>query len=485
MVMGETAVSTELVVVGGGPGGYATAFRAAQRGLDTTLVSDEAAGLGGVCLLRGCIPSKALLEMTGRMDRAREAAEAGIRFGDPEIDLDALRDWTGEVVRGLVEGLGELAEARGVRVVEGRGRFESSSRLRVLDADVTEVEFEHAVVAAGARPVALPDVPFGGAVWDSARALELPEVPDRLLVVGAGYVGLEMATVYARLGSAVTVVEEEDRILPLADPELAAPLARRLEGLLEELRLETRVRSLEAEEDGVVAELGGDGERFDRVLVAVGRAPATEELGLEETEVTRDDDGFLVVDEERRTRDPRIFAVGDCTAGKGLAHEAMGQGKVAADVIAGEAAAWDPRAIPAVVYTDPQVAWCGLTEAEAREGGGEVRVARFPLAASGRARTMAGSATDGLVKLMADDHGRLLGAGFTGPHVESLVAEAALALEMGATAADLALTIHPHPTLSEPLAEAAELLEGVPTHVAAPDGHDRGGTAAPRSEEEA
>jgi dihydrolipoamide dehydrogenase len=482
--MGETSVSTEVVVVGGGPGGYAAAFRAAQRGLDTTLVSDEPAGLGGVCLLRGCIPSKALLEMTGRVDRARVAAEAGIRFGDPEIDLDALREWTGEVVRGLVGGLGKLAEARGVRVVEGRGRFESSRRLRVLDSDVTAVEFEHAIVAAGARPVALPDLPFDGAVWDSARALELPEVPERLLVVGAGYVGLEMATVYARLGSAVTVVEEEDRILPLADPELAAPLARRLEGVLEELRLETSVRSLEAEEGGVVAELGGESESFDRVLVAIGRAPATEELGLEETEVTRDDDGFLVVDEERRTTDPRIFAVGDCTGGKGLDHEAMREGKVAADVLAGEPAAWDPRAVPAVVYTDPQVAWCGLTEAQAREGGGEVRVARVPLAASGRARTLAGSATDGLVKLVADDHGRLLGAGFCGPHVESLVAEAALALEMGATTADLALTIHPHPSLSETLAEAAELLEGVPTHVEAPDGSDRPGRAPPESEEE-
>lgn len=476
MVMGEMSVSTEVLVLGGGPGGYAAAFRAAQRGLDATLVTDEADGLGGVCLLRGCVPSKALLEMTARIDMAAEAGEAGIRFDAPKVDRDALGAWKDDVVDTLISGLDALAEKRGVRVVEGRGRFESSSRLHVEDADVGAVDFDHAVVATGSRPTPLPDVPFGGPVWDSERALELVEIPESLLVVGAGYVGLELGTVYARLGSDVTVVEMADRILPSVDAELTEPLRRRLEDLFDDVRLGTEVDALSADEDGVDVTLDESGEeRYDAVLVAVGRTPVTDELGLESTGVELDEDGFVRVDETRRTRDEAIWAVGDVVGGKGLAHEAMREGKVAADVIAGEPAAFDARAVPAVVYTDPQIAWCGDLEMDDGEGGAQVEVARFPMRASGRARAMGAAAADGLVKLVTDaESGRVLGAGFTGRHVESLVAEATLAMEMGATARDLAATIHPHPTLSEGLGEAAEAILGLPTHFS-PRDSDEGG----------
>lgn len=467
MVMGEAAVKAEVAVVGGGPGGYAAAFRAAQHGLDTILISDEAEGLGGACLLRGCIPSKALLEMTGRIDLAREAAEAGIRFQEPEIDREELGNWCRGVVDALTSGLDSLAEEKGVRVIRGRARFASSSRLRVEDADVDAVEFGHTVVATGSRPVEIPDLPFGELIWDSERALALSEIPESLLVVGAGYAGLELGTVYARLGSRVTVVEREDRILPSADPDLVEPLAKHLEELFHDIQLETEVQDVTVLDDGVTVVLSGEEETFHRVLVAVGREPVTDDLGLEETEVERDEEGFIVVNEERRTTDDRIFAVGDCNGGLGLAHEAMAEGKVAADVLAGEPSAWDVRAVPAVIYTEPQVAWCGLTEDQARREEIPVAVSHFPFSSSGRARTMGAVAIPGLLKLIAEEEtGRLLGMGVTGRQVESLVAEAALALELGASVRDLALTIHPHPTLSEALGEAAEVLLELPTHQA-------------------
>ena len=475
MVMGEMSGSADVVVVGGGPGGYAAAFRAAQRGLETTLVSDEDRGLGGVCLLRGCIPSKALLEMTARIGHAREASEAGIRFEAPEIDREALRGWCDDVVDGLVAGLDGLAEERGVRVVEGRGTFESSTRLRVEGADVSAIDFEHAVIATGSRPLSLPDTPFEGPVWDSERALRLEEIPDTLLVVGGGYVGLEMGTVYARLGTDVTVVEMTDRLLPRVDPDLVEPLHGRLDDLFAAIRLETEVDTLEADDQGVDVTLEGEEERFDRVLVAVGRAPVSDDLGLENTEVEVDDDGYVRVDEKRRTTDERIFAVGDVVGGMGLAHEAMREGKVAADVLAGEPAAYDVRAVPAIIYTDPQIAWCGDLGTEDRQDGADAEVARFPMRASGRARAMGGGGEDGLVKLVSErGTGRILGVGFSGRHVESLVAEATLAMEMGATVTDVALTIHPHPILSEGLGETAEAILGLPTHYS-PSGQDREG----------
>lgn len=464
--MGETAVETQVAILGGGPGGYAAAFRAAQRGLDTVVVSDDP-GLGGVCLLRGCIPSKALLEMTARMELAREASAAGIDFPDPEVDPAALSEWSDGVVAELTGGLDTLAEARDVRVIQGTGRFQDSRTLRVTDGEVDRVEFEHAIVATGSAPTPLPGVEFGGPILDSAAALALEEVPERLLVVGAGYVGLELGTVYARLGSQVTVVEMADRILPGMDPELAGPLASRLEELFHEIRLESAVDDLAPSDEGVTLTTEEGEESFDAALVAVGRAPRTEELGLENTDATLDDDGYLEVDGARRTSDERIFAVGDVTGGLGLAHEAMREGKVAADVIAGEPAAFEPRAVPAVVYTDPQVAFCGVDPSSPEADGRELRSERIPLWALGRSRTqLPGDRDAGFMKLTVDaETDRLVGVGMTGRHVESLIAEAALALEMGATARDLALTIHPHPTLSEGLAEAAERLLGLPTHV--------------------
>ena len=471
MVMGEMAGEADLLVIGGGPGGYAAAFRAARLGLDVILVSDEEQ-LGGVCLLRGCIPSKALLTQTELIRRVRTAGDRGVRFGDPEVDLDQLRSWKDRVVRRLSGGLGSIADENGVRVVHGRARFESSDEVHVEGGDELErITFDHAVVATGSRPRPLPDVDFGDRVWDSERALGLSEVPDRLLVVGGGYVGLEMGSVYSALGSEVTIVEEEERLLPEADADLARVLSKRVAEEVGEILAGTRVDAIEVQGDEVRVTLGGetndgtDERPADRVLVAIGREPRSDDLGLENTNVELDDRGFIRVDAERRTDDESIFAVGDVTGGKLLAHEAIREGKVAAEVLAGEASAFDNRAVPAVVYTDPQVAWCGLTERDAEEEGVEVEVRRFPWKASGRALTLDGE--EGLTKILFHPStGRVLGVGIVGRDAEALIAEAALAVEMGAVARDLAETVHPHPTLSETLGEAADLLLGGSIHLA-------------------
>lgn len=471
MVMGEMAGEAELLVIGGGPGGYAAAFRAADLGLDVTLVTDEER-LGGVCLLRGCIPSKALLSQVELIHEVRRARARGIRFGDPQLALEDLDEWKDGVVERLTDGLASLAERRDVRIVRGRARFESSSEVRIEGEELDRLAFERAVVATGSRPRTPPDGEFGDRIWDSDRALQLSGAPERLLVVGGGYVGLEMGSVYAAVGTEVTVAELEDRLMPRADPDLVEPLARRVDEEFSDVLLETRVEEMEARDDDVRVVLEGDadGERtFDRVLVAVGRAPRSGDLGLENTAVERDEDGFIQVDEERRTSDDAVFAVGDVTGGMLLAHEAMREGKVAAEVVAGEPSAFDVRAVPAVVYTDPQVAWCGLTEREAGEEG--VEVARFPWRASGRALSM--DAGEGFTKLLVDpDSGRVLGAGIVGRHAEAMIAEAALAVEMGAVARDLAETVHPHPTLSESLGEVAEAFLGGATHLG-PTGEDR------------
>lgn len=473
MVMGDMSAKADVLVLGGGPGGYAAAFRAADRGLDTVLVTDEP--LGGVCLDRGCIPSKALLEMTDLAERARRAEGAGIVFEDLSIDFEALADWKNGVVDDLTDGLEGLAKHRGVRIVRGRGRFESAERLRVEDGDVSTVEFEHAVVVTGSVPMPLPDVGFEGPVLDSAEALTLRSVPERLLVVGGGYVGLEMGSVYARLGSDVVLVEAMDSLLPGTDPELVRPLADALDHLLSDIRLETGVSDVEVGEESVTVEAGGDGrEEFDRMLVAIGRRPNSADLGLEDIGVELDDDGHVVVDEERRTSVEHVFAVGDVTPGLGLAHEAMHAGKVAADVIAGEPAAFDVRAVPAVIFTDPQIAWCGLDEASADDERVDVQVVRMPLSALGRTRTFGPDASEGLLKLVVDaEDERVLGAGVVGPHAEAVIAEVVLAVEMGATARDLALSVHAHPTMSEAVGEAAELALGHPVHV--PPGSPNGG----------
>jgi dihydrolipoamide dehydrogenase len=471
MVVGETAIEAEVAVIGAGPGGYAAAFRAADLGLDVTLI-DPAERPGGVCLYRGCIPSKALLQATELIVDSRRASDWGIVFEKPQVDLDRLRQWKDEVVDRLTKGLLTLSKRREVQLVHGQATFGDSHHVRLTDSDVDRVEFEYAILATGSRPMALPDTEFqlGSRMMDSRAALDLPGVPERLLVVGGGYIGLELGSVYARLGSQVTVVEMLDSLLPGADADLVRLLSREVKNLFHAVHLNTKVTHLSEGDDQVTVTLEGDVDEpeqsFDRVLVAIGRRPNSEGVGLENTGVQLDNHGFVRVDEQRRTSDECIFAVGDLVGGSLLAHKAMHEGKVAAEVIAGNPAAYDVRCVPAVVYTDPQVAWCGLMEARAREQGRSVDVLTFPWGASGRAVTM--GATTGLTKLVCDaETGRVLGVGIVGRGAESLIAEGALAVEMGALAEDLALTIHPHPTLPETISEAAEAFAGSPTHTLA------------------
>lgn len=470
MVMGELPTQTDVLIIGGGPAGYAAAFRCADLGQRVTLVDDNER-LGGTCLLRGCIPSKALLSMTSLLHQAARAEAAGIRFGRPKIDFEKLQSWKQHIVDGLADGLHEICKRRGIEVVLGRARFLDARTARIEGGQGSEISFQHAVVASGSRPALLPDTAVrpAGPILDSTGALELSKVPKSLLVVGGGYIGLELGQVYAGLGAEVTLVEVRDRLMPEADQDLTRPLAKRLREELVEVHVETEVTSLQEANGGVSATFenasGSDEKRFDCALICIGRRPNTDELGLENTGIELDSRGRIEVDEQLRTKEASIFAVGDVVPGMQLAHEAMLHGKVAAEAIAGQATAYDARAVPAVVYTDPEIAWCGLTEQEAKRDGGAVKVTRFPWQASGRARTM--NAAEGLTKLVFDaDDGRLLGLGAVGHGAEGLVAEAVLALEMGAVAEDLARTIHPHPTLSETIAEAAELYAGLATHLA-------------------
>ena len=455
MVMGEFTERTDVLVIGGGPGGYAAAFRAADLGLETTLVEMEDR-LGGVCLLRGCIPSKSLLYVAELLQDAREAGEIGVSFEKPGIDLDRMREWKNEVVDQLSGGLSKLCEKREVKRIRGRAKFEDSKTVRLLesDAEVSHIRFKHAVIATGSSPVPLPGTEFqeGGRIMSSAGALDLADIPDRLLVVGGGYVGAELGSVYAALGSKVTLVEMTDRLMPQADEELVDILSKSLSDVFEGIHYNTKVNELEESEDSVKVVFEGDIDEkegtFDRVLVAVGRKPESADLGLGKTGVETGDGGFIQVDDQRRTADENIFAIGDVVGGAMLAHKAMYEGKVAAEVIAGKSAAFDPRAIPAVVYTYPQLAWCGLMEKDAEEAGRKITVGRFPWAASGRAASM--SARRGLTKMIMDaETGQILGVAIVGREAGEMISEGVLAVEMGAMAEDLALTIHPHPTLSE------------------------------------
>lgn len=469
MVMGEMTQEVEVVVIGGGPGGYAAAFRAADLGFDVMVV-DDAPRLGGVCLHSGCIPSKTLLHVSQLLHDARAAGDIGLTFPDPEVDLEKVRDFKIQVVDKLADGLMRLAKQRSVQVVHGRAAFEDSETLRITGADLAHVKFDHAIIATGSLPIALPGTEFkpGGRIMSSTGALELADVPDRLLVVGGGYVGLELGSVYAALGSRVTVVEMLDRVIAQADEDLARPLVRRIRQDFEAIYTGTKVASMTENEDYVEVTFEGDVEaktqRFDRVLVAVGRRPNSGDIGLENTKVEVDDRSFIVVDEQQRTADPGIFAIGDVVGGLMLAHKAMYEGRIAAEVIADLPAAFDAAAIPAVVYTDPSLAWAGLTELEAEKQGREVEVARFPWSASGRALTM--DAPQGLTKVLVDpESGRILGFGIVGRDAGEMIAEGVLAIEMGAVAEDVALTIHAHPTLTETEGEAAELFLGTATHL--------------------
>ena len=461
--MGDLVVEVDVAIVGGGPGGYSAAFRCAELGLETVVI-DAGKRLGGACLFEGCIPSKALLHVAALIEDAERARELGIDFGEPRVSLDPLRKWKSERVVGrLARGLASVAKSKSVDVIGGRAVFESSRELRVEGEEPQKVRFKHAIVATGSAPARLPGLAVAGdRLLDSRAALELAEIPEKLLVIGGGYIGLELGQVYAALGSRVTLVEMTDGLLPGVDRALVQPLARRCEKFFAKIRLGTKVTSLTETGSAVEARFGADeAETFDRVLVAVGRRPASAGLGLEQTRAAVDARGFVTVDDRCRTADLAIYAVGDVTGKPMLAHRAMRQGKVAAEVIAGRPAAFDNVVVPAVVFTDPEVAWCGLSEADAAREGRAVKVAKREWASSGRALTLGRS--DGLTKIVADpDTGRVLGVGIVGPGAGELIAEGALAVETAMTVEDLAVTIHTHPTLSETLMEAAESLLRAP-----------------------
>jgi dihydrolipoamide dehydrogenase len=462
MVMGDMVDEVDVAVVGGGPGGYSAAFRCAELGLETVVI-DADRRLGGACLFEGCIPSKALLHVAAVVSEAERAKEWGVDFGEPRISLDPLRKWKQERVVGkLARGLASVAKAKGVTVIGGRAIFEDSSTLRIEGDTLQKVRFKHAIVATGSEPSPLPGAALrSDRVMDSTAALELPEIPERLLVIGGGYIGLELGTVYATLGSRVTLVEMTEGLLPGVDRDLVQPLQRRIEKLFAAVHLRTKVTGLRETGDRIEATLEGQGpQTFDRVLVAVGRRARSSGLGLEATRVRLTDrGGFVQIDDRGRTDDPHVYAVGDVTGEPMLAHRAMRQGKVAAEVLAGQPAALDNVAIPAVVFTDPEIAWCGLSEAQAKRQGMETKVSKFQWAASGRAATI--GRADGLTKLVADAaSGRVVGVGIVGPGAGELIAEATLAVETAALVEDVAATIHAHPTLSETLMEAAENLLG-------------------------
>ena len=458
-----------LAVLGAGPGGYPAAFLAAERGMDVTLI-DVRPQPGGVCLYEGCIPSKALLHAASVVTDAREAAAIGLSFDAPRLDLDRLRGWKDEVVRGLTVGLGQIARARKVRYVQGRGRFVDAHTLRVAtEGELTEVQFDAAIVATGSSASIPPPLRLASSrVWDAEAALRLTEVPATLLVVGGGYIGLEMATVYAALGSRVTVVEATAGLLPGADRDLVDVLAKRVASVVEGILLLTSVDTLaETDDDGVRAALsGGSGteeRRFDRVLIATGRRPNSADLGLDATRALVTARGFVEVDTQRRTAEPSIYAIGDVAGEPMLAHKATHEARVAVEAIAGEPSVWEPPVIPAVIYTDPELAWCGLTETDARTRGLDIEVARFPWSASGRAATAADR--EGLTKwLVQAGTGRVMGAGIVGRGAGDLIAEATLAVELGARLEDIRLTVHPHPSRSETLMEAAEAFYGTSPH---------------------
>ena len=463
---------TEVLVLGGGPGGYTAAFRAADLGKKVVLVERYPA-LGGVCLNVGCIPSKALLHLAKVLAEADEAAHSGIRFGKPTIDLDAMRSWKDALVSRLTGGLADLARRRKVDVVRGVGEFVRPRALIVRgDGTETTVAFEHCVVAAGSRVARLPGFPYDDPrLMDSTAALRLEAIPARMLVIGGGIIGLEMATVYDALGSRITVVELLDRLIPGADRDLVKPLEKRIRARYEAIHLATRVARLEARPDGLLATFEGAGapspQLYDRVLLAVGRRPNGLDIGASAAGVQVDATGFIPVDERLRTNVPHIFAIGDVVGEPMLAHKATHQGKLAAEVIAGHDAAFDPRAIPSVAYTNPEIAWMGRTETELRRQGTDYERAAFPWSASGRALAEGGG--DGLTKILVDRRTRrVLGAGVVGPNAGELIAETALALEADLEAGDIGLTMHPHPSLSETVAFAAEVAEGTITDLYQP-----------------
>ena len=467
----ESHIDTEVAVLGSGPGGYTAAFRAADLGKKTVLIERYPA-LGGVCLNVGCIPSKALLHVAKVICEANEVEECGVLFQKPEIDTQQLRKWVDKVVGQLTGGLGALAKQRGVKVVTGHGQFLNSETFSVVQDDkATTVSFRDAIIAAGSRPASLPFLPEDPRIVDSTGALSLKQTPDRLLIIGGGIIGLELGTVYHELGSKVTVVEVLDSLIAEADADIVKPLAQRIKKQYEKILLKTRVVSVNADKENLAVEFESDDGRsvdhFDMILTAVGRAPNGKLINASSAGVQVDNHGFIAVDKQQRTNVDGIYAIGDITGQPMLAHKATHQGKVAAEVIAGMKSGFDTSIIPSVAYTDPEIAWVGITEKEAKRDNVPYEKGVFPWRASGRALSM--SRVEGITKLLFNpDTKRLIGAGITGINAGELIAEAALAIEMGADASDLALTIHPHPTLSETICFAAEAYEGTITDLYLP-----------------
>ncbi|MFA7692640.1 MAG: dihydrolipoyl dehydrogenase [Candidatus Hydrogenedentes bacterium] len=464
---------TQLAVIGAGPGGYAAAFHAADLGLEVSLI-DVQLNPGGTCLYRGCIPSKALLHVAKLINDAREAEEWGLTFTPPELNLDKMRDRTNLVIEQMTGGLGQLCRARKITYIRARASFVNSRRLILFNEDGSDdyLDPEHIIIATGSRPTLFGPLIKSERLMNSTNALQINRIPSSLLVIGGGYIGLELGSVYAALGSEVTVVEATDRLLTGVDHDLVVPLQKRLEQNFKGVLLSTKVMEMKELEDGVRVQFeNGAGEKssavYDKVLISVGRKPNSQGLNLADTGVKTDSKGFIVVDEQRRTAEPHIFAIGDVTGQPMLAHKASAEGKVAAAVIAGKKAAFEPMAIPAVVFTDPEIAICGETENSAKAKGLSVHVAKFPWTASGRASTL--SSSDGLTKILVDaETSQILGMGIVGNSAGELISEGALAIEMGAVAEDLDMTIHPHPTLSETVMESAAAIFGQSTHIYRP-----------------
>ena len=456
-------IKTQLVVLGAGPGGYSAAFRAADLGIDTVLV-DARANLGGVCLNVGCIPSKALLHVAKVIKEAKHLSSHGVSFGEPKIDLDKVRDWKDSVVSQLTKGLSGMSKMRKVEFVQGLGKFTGSNTLEVTgDKGTTTISFDNAIIAAGSEPVSLPFIPEDDRVIDSTGALEMKDIPGKMLVLGGGIIGLEMGTVYNALGSQIDVVEFLDQLIPAADKDIVKVYNKTIKDTFN-VMLETKVTGVEAKKDGLYVSFEGKKApakpvRYDKVLVAVGRKPNGKLVGADVAGVTVDERGFINVDKQMRTNVPHIFAIGDLVGQPMLAHKAVHEGHVAAEVVAGKKHYFDPKCIPSVAYTEPELAWVGLTEKEAKEQGINYEAASFPWAASGRA--IASDATDGLTKLIFDkDTDRIIGGAMVGTNAGEMLGEIGLAIEMGADAEDIAMTIHAHPTLNESIGLAAEIYEG-------------------------
>ena len=472
--MPDNKNSTHLAIIGAGPGGYAAAFLAADLGMEVTLIDPEP-NPGGVCLYRGCIPSKALLHVAKVISEAEHAKDWGVTFGKPKIDINKLRDWKNGVVNKLTSGLGQLSKARKINYIRGKAKFLDPNSLEILSENnqKQKLEFKTAILASGSYPVSVPSLAIDSPrILNSTSALEIENIPQTLLIVGGGYIGLELGTVYAALGTKVTVVEMLPAILPGADRELVSVLSKKFEHSFESLLLETTVKKLTEVKNGIKAQFLSKDQTvqektYEKVLIAVGRKPNSANLGLENTKVELDDKGIVKINQQRRTNEPSIYAIGDVAGEPMLAHKATHEGRTAVEAISGKKVAFEPMAIPAVVFTDPELAWCGLTETEAKKTGRKVEVTRFPWAASGRATTLGRS--DGLTKLIFDPatH-RILGVGIVGPGAGELIAEGVLAIEMAAVAGDLDLTIHPHPTLSETIMESAAMIFGTSTHLYRP-----------------